>query len=389
MMFESEYGSMSFVQENNETINSDYYYKFILMIGVYYTLPALQFVFFQATDENAYCYYNFDCIKPVGIIPAFNNFISNIFYIIFGLIFIITVRLTYTKISDGIVRYGVTMNPGLYYTLGIALIMEGVCSGIYHICPSKLNFQFDTTFMFMGAALIYLTLYQKRHYYDTMSPMKFFTSLSAIIFINFLPLAGLSTGVETWFWVIIFFFVAYYVVFGTIYIYFGKDYDINMKSVKDLISNCREVKNIPKIIMVSLINMFTLGMYTYAVITKPNFTDWMLSVFIINMIIYFTYYTIQKLRHNEKIRKIWWFFFITDIIIISFAIKFYLIAVTDKLLTPDESRHLNKPCVLLNYFDYHDIWHMLSSLGLYIFFNLMYFIDYDLNNSQYECIDKF
>ena len=55
--------------------------------------------------------------------------------------------------------------------------------------------------------------------------------------------------------------------------FFGKEYDINMKSVRDLISNCRDVRNMPKIILVSFINMFTLGMYTF------------LMQFLLNMVI--------------------------------------------------------------------------------------------------------
>ena len=37
---------------------------------------------------------------------------------------------------------------------------------------------------------------------------------------------------------------------------------------------------------------------------------------------------------------------------------------SDKSLKPPGSRNLNKDCVLLNFFDYHDIWHILSSFGL-------------------------
>jgi hypothetical protein len=35
------------------------------------------------------------------------------------------------------------------------------------------------------------------------------------------------------------------------------------------------------------------------------------------------------------------------------ALYFFQLGVTDKFLTPEESKLLNKPCVLFNYFDYH------------------------------------
>ena len=74
--------------------------------------------------------------------------------------------------------------PSIWHEPFALTALEGICSGIYHICPSKLNFQFDTTFMFIGTALIFLTLYQKRHYMDTLAPLKFFSIMALIVFIN-------------------------------------------------------------------------------------------------------------------------------------------------------------------------------------------------------------
>ena len=57
------------------------------------------------------------------------------------------------------------------------------------------------------------------------------------------------------------------------------------------------------------------------------------------------------------------------------AIIYFFKSVTNKFLTIEESNKLNQPCVLFNYFDYHDIWHILSSIGLFIFMNIIYFLD--------------
>ena len=43
------------------TNNDAYYWKIIIIIGCYYILPALQFVFFQAHDDNVDCFYNNKC----------------------------------------------------------------------------------------------------------------------------------------------------------------------------------------------------------------------------------------------------------------------------------------------------------------------------------------
>merc|ERR1712016_212843 len=60
-------------------------------------------------------------------------------------------------------RHGIPLQCGIYYTMGGALAMEGAMSASYHICPTTISFQFDTTYMYLIAILIYTKLYQNRH----------------------------------------------------------------------------------------------------------------------------------------------------------------------------------------------------------------------------------
>jgi hypothetical protein len=372
----ADYGSFSSIScYFKQPTDIDYYWKFLIIIGSYYVLPSLQFVFYQSKElNNATCYYNNLCKHDFYFIPAFNNIISNIFYIIFGLIFIIIVRL---KSGDQVemIEIPINNNPALYYSLGIALIFEGICSAIFHICPSILNFQFDTTFMFLGTILTFITLYQKRHMAP--SPMKIYSFSALIILINTLPLSGLSNGFEIWFWGAVFLLMAYLMIFGSIYLYYEQEYDINSISFRGLMRKLRNIqrRDIPKLILIILLNSFTLGMYIFATITKPNFTDWLLGVCIINLVIYFLYYFILKIKNKEPINKLIYVWLTLDIIILSLSMIFFFIAVTDKFLPMKESNELNKQCVLFNYFDYHDIWHILSAIGLFIFMNIIFFLD--------------
>ena len=198
-----KYGSFTSISNYfNQPIDIDYYWKFLIIIGCYYILPSLQFVFYQSKHlETNTCYYNNKCKHDFYFIPAFNNVISNILYVIFGLIFIVIVRLTHKKEINSL-EYAINNHPSLYYSMGICLILEGLCSSIFHICPSLLNFQFDTTFMFLGTILTFMTIYQKRH--KAPNPMKIYSLSSLLIFINILPLSGLSNGFEIWFWGAIF-----------------------------------------------------------------------------------------------------------------------------------------------------------------------------------------
>jgi hypothetical protein len=47
--------------------------------------------------------------------------------------------------------------------MGASLVGEGILSACYHICPTGINFQFDTTFMYALSLLIFLKVYQFRH----------------------------------------------------------------------------------------------------------------------------------------------------------------------------------------------------------------------------------
>jgi hypothetical protein len=368
-----------------------YYPKILLIIGCYYLLPAIQYVFFQAYDNNVECYYNFKCKRDLDGIPAFNNIISNIFYVFFGLLFIVIVRLSWKFSTDGINSLGVHKDPSLYYSLGIVLILEGLSSSAYHVCPSKLNFQFDTTFMFIGSALMGITLYSKRNYKNLATPMKFYSIMSLIIFVNMLPLAGLAHGVEIWFWVIIFIIMAYIMIFGSIYIYYGQEYDLDLASFKALRSKLKSLnrETLPKFILMCAINGFSLGMFIYANVANPDFTDWLLGLCIINMIIYFVYYIISKILHKEKINILWWVMFIVDIGVIGTSLGFFNDPVSNSFLTPSESRELNKDCAIFDYFDYHDIWHILSATGLFIFMNIVYFLDTHLDETEDMQINRF
>ena len=377
----SNYGSFQDISLDLENPNDvSYYYKFLILIGIFYILPSLEFVFFQSKDENVVCYYNNLCKNDLGFIPSFNSVISNIFYIIYGIIYCIIVKKTFQVNKNGISLNGLDNNAGLYYSLGITLMFEGICSATYHICPTKLNFQFDTTFMFIGAILMFITIYQKRHYPPY--PMKIYSFIAFIVFLNILPLADISNNYEPIFWSLIFLIVAYIMIFGSIYIYYGKEYDIETSSFKVLYKNIKklEYKDIPKVALLICLNTYTLGMYIYAAITKPNFTDWFLGVSIINMLIYFIYYIALKIKHNEKINKIFYVWILLDLAIISLSLVFFLKTSSNIFLTIEESDALNHPCVLFNYFDYHDIWHILSATGLFMFINIVYFLDKNLSS---------
>ena len=67
----------------------------------------------------------------------------------------------------------------------------------------------------------------------------------------------------------------------------------------------------------------------------------------------------------------------------------YVQHVTDWSVTPAKSRELNRPCVLLNFYDTHDCWHFLSALSLFLSFAILLRLDDDLERSPRNAIAVF
>ena len=364
---------------NNENIYLKYYWKILCIIAAFYILPSLQFILFQINDNSVHCYYNNKCKYYFYNIPAFNNFISNIGYILFGIIYIIYV-VKNERIDKG---NGIHTDNSLYICLGLSLLLEGIFSSLYHLCPSKLNFQFDTTFMFIGTLLTYLTIFQKRHPQKMPSPIKIYSALSFIVSINIISLSDIITGKDIWFWIILLLILIYGMIQSSFYMYFNKSLKINKDFFNKLISfRIKDIKldHIPKYLFMIISNISTIIVGIVGIFNKSSFTDWMLGILTVNMIIYYVHYIVEKIYNYEMISKLWILLLLITIGILGTSTYFYLIPVSNKLLTPKESDALNKDCILFDFFDYHDIWHFLSSLGLFLLILNIYIIDKYLDN---------
>ena len=68
------------------------------------------------------------------------------------------------KLTDGLQTLSAEANKKKFsfsipYAFAWALCFEGMYSALYHLCPSKLTFQFDTAFMFVMASLSVMLMY--------------------------------------------------------------------------------------------------------------------------------------------------------------------------------------------------------------------------------------
>ncbi|XP_064424793.1 SID1 transmembrane family member 2 isoform X3 [Latimeria chalumnae] len=333
------------------------YFWNIATIAVFYALPVIQLVITYQTVVNVtgnqdICYYNFLCAHPLGALSAFNNILSNLGYVMLGLLFLLIVFQREILHKRALMRNdlcamecGIPKHFGLYYAMGTALMMEGLLSACYHVCPNYTNFQFDTSFMYMIAGLCMLKLYQKRHPDINASAYSAYACLAVVIFFSVL---GVVFGKQN---------SIFWIVFSVIHI-----------------------------------------LATLLLSTQLYYMGrWKLDSGIVRRIIYVVYTDcirqcsgpMYMLRSGEKIKPISLFCITCTTVVWGFALFFFFQGLSTWQKTPAESREHNRECILLNFFDDHDIWHFLSSIALFGSFLVLLTLDDDLDNVQRDKIFVF
>ncbi|CAF0861033.1 unnamed protein product [Rotaria sp. Silwood1] len=366
------------------------YPQTMLTIAIFYSLPVIQLVLQYQLNINSsgnedICYFNFLCIRQFAMLTAFNNVFSNIGYCALGLLFLIIVYrrdMAYarflTKYPAIGKEYGIPQHFGLFYAMGIGLFMEGLMSGCYHICPSKQNFQFDTSFMFIIAVLNIIKIYQTRHPDINPRSAGSFSFLAVIILITVI---GVYYD-EQWFWI----------TYATIHIlaclaFTGKIYYMGRLKVtfRVHIHLYRLVKEngffsrpryLNRMMILIPANCINIAFALYGAIIQPeSFPNHLLFVFLGNLAIYLLYYILMKIIHREHCTRFSILFLLSAILCWSSSLYFFYQIVKSYEVQPAISRMRNRPCILLNTYDVHDIWHILSSFSLFFSFLTLLTLD--------------
>uniref|UniRef100_A0AAY4E7V6 SID1 transmembrane family member 2 n=1 Tax=Denticeps clupeoides TaxID=299321 RepID=A0AAY4E7V6_9TELE len=384
------------------------YFWNIATIAVFYALPVIQLVITYQTVVNVtgnqdICYYNFLCAHPLGPISSFNNILSNLGYILLGLLFLLIVlcreiihKRALFRNDLAALECGIPKHFGLYYAMGTALMMEGILSACYHVCPNYTNFQFDTSFMYMIAGLCMLKLYQKRHPDINASAYTAYACLAGVIFFSVL---GVVFGKGN---------TAFWIVFSVIHIlatlllstqlyYMGRwrlDSGVLRRMVyiiyTDSIRQCSGPMYIDRMVLLVMGNIVNWSLAAYGLIERPNdFASYLLAIGICNLLLYFAFYIIMKLRSGERIKCFALVCILFTAVIWGFALFFFFQGLSTWQKTPAESREHNRECILLSFFDDHDIWHFLSSIAMFGSFLVLLTMDDDLDAVQRDKIYVF
>ncbi|XP_044759074.1 SID1 transmembrane family member 1-like isoform X2 [Coccinella septempunctata] len=371
----------------------------VLSVSIFYGIPVVQLVttyqrMVNKTGNQDLCYYNFFCAHPLLGFSDFNHIFSNIAYILLGGLFMFVVLHRHNTIPE---RQGVGIpeHYGIYYAMGVSLIIEGLLSACYHICPSQSNYQFDTSFMYVMAVLCSVKLYQNRHSDINATAYSTFTILGLLIFVAMIGI------LHSHFLIWLSFYVGYIglCLYLSFKIYFLSYVIQGFKKVEEEIHLTGLTKKTftpnkkVRFVLLILANgvnmaMLLLGLCLYSV-DATDFGSFLLLILLGNAILHTIFYTCMKLIHGERLCIEAIVYGILSLAVWTLSALYFFDKSTLWMVTPAESRNWNQECVLLEFFDKHDIWHLLSAPALYFTFMLLLCLDDDLVQTPQESIPVF
>jgi len=376
------------------------YYWNILTIAIFYALPVIQLVItyqrvVNTSGDQDICYYNFLCARPLGVLSAFNNIYSNVGYVLLGILFLFIVLRRDRLAKQRYVRdpkkerlYGIPGHYGILYAMGFALIMEGVLSACYHVCPNYSNFQFDTAFMYIIGLLGGLRLYQIRHHDVVINGHLAYASFAVVIFTSVI---GVIFRSKT-FWGIFLVLHLLTCLYLSLQIYYmGR---VKAAWSEMFILTRRDFAWGPvfkdRFALLFVFMVVNAGLSINGLVNMPaDFATYLLGIIILNGMLYVIFYVVMKLRYREKVKCLPFACTLLSLLFWAAALVFFTRGLTNWQFSAAKSREGNKDCSLFNFYDDHDIWHLLSSMAMFFTFMSLMTLDDDLNNKERSRINVF
>ena len=382
------------------------YILLVFIVGVFFMLPAVQVSFshqkmLRDTGVQDMCYFNFECDREAGPLRAFNNIWSNISYILLSILFVVITRFkhhTYIKQvkAEGQPTTGIPQRFGLYYAMALALFFEGIMSAIYHLCPSLNNYQFDTTFMYILLSMLSIRLYKMRHPDMRINPAYVFVFLSMAVFFTFVSLSDdgdLDPFSKTALTIILVLMTVYTNISAHTYVlpelgwYWFNEWRENRTSTYETFRIFFWPKhNKSRIyeIIIQLTSLIIVSIILWAPGMLSTIAAAVLYFFALNLLLYVGNYWILKFSKKEYQHRPWVFFLSFGILVISlvfWVIAFYFWSLTaiHWEVSPAAARNFNDGCVFLDYYDYHDLWHVMSAYAIFTIYLSTLIIDDNLS----------
>ena len=384
----------------------------VLMVGAFQFVFANWYTMIQEGDRDN-CYYNDFCYRVGDHDIPFNLMISNLTYIVHGLILVVWVLILETKVNlrcksraanvqgsrlpehilscpetnihhleGGIPKpenpmeteerkkeenifFAKAMKKRYCFSIGYAfswgLVFEGLFSTLYHFCPSRFTFQFDSAFMFIIAGLTVLLLYNgieqnrcpssgnAKHPVGASNFFLFFI-VPLFTFNYFGALFNSDSGLNK---VMQGFFFAFLIIWWLVmFIWAFRKLDIHKKIRGDRRDKCDAF-------------LFLLGglIMPWGIFMYFLFSD-LAQVFLLACIACSAVAILANAKRLSICRYQGFFIGFTFIILVAAIVVFLGLPTTNKTSSPENSRDENEECVIFGFFDWHDLWHFLSSFAL-------------------------
>jgi len=336
-------------EQKNETAR---YWKWMVTLAVFFAVPAAQFVFrdyylaFIKTGDRNACYFNNECARPWWVFFSFNNVASNVAFLISALgLGLLT---TYREI-DRRSRY-------MLRALAVAIAAEGVCSGLYHVCPTRLSFQLDTTFSNIISAMVIIETFRVWGFYvKAWQAFSVFSLFTVLNLIGTLLDSGLVDNLTAKDVFLLFSVLFFNVITGVLV----------ASIVLDCVSNHRRSRAVWISIGVVLLLFQTLTM----IIVYLGWSDFSMLYAVGLMIEAFSLMGVlliasfHRYCFRQKVVVLVTAFIAAATNCSAYAV-FMFAPVSDKDASPADSNNMNAPCLMWDFFDHHDLWHLLASYGL-------------------------
>ena len=334
------------------------------------------------------CYYNDFCYRVVNYDIPFNLMISNLTYIVHGLILVRWVLKLETMVNpccksaktaekDTAIKERYSFS--IAYALAWALVFQGLLSSLYHLCPDVFTFQFDSAFMFIIAGLIVLLLYdgiEQNRFQNGKYPV----DASNFFLFFIMPLFVLNYFAALHKKVMQEFFYAFLIIWWLVMVFWAFR-KLNM--YQNFGGNDGEDEfNTFLFVLGGLIIPFVIFRLVFLfgdLAQAPLYACIACSVVAVLAKV-----ILRKKLFKHKFRELHGkdillviFISLTSIILVIAVFFFIFLPTTNKTLSPEYSRDKNEECVILGFFDWHDLWHILSSFGLLMGAIFVMFISFE------------
>ena len=399
----------------------------VLMVGAFQFVYADWYLMIQEGDRD-HCYYNDFCYRVLYYDIPFNLMSSNFAYILHAFILALSVWYMESELLARCKKIRQTQPPpvaenaecnsteahkrrisfSIGYAFSWALLFEGLFSMLYHLCPTKMTFQFDLAFMFVISGLIVVVMYngiQLNHagergghvgasnfYLGFIVPLYILNYLGSLNHSKegLIPTAAWATPLALWAF-FIFNWVGYKLYLENwclliLWRWVVKNCRLQCVGSHSWNPNNYSPQNVKEgkfvCLMIGLIVavlMFCLFSVTKYIGSLPHallFTCILESVIVISWKLRKCCCLWRDLGYKKFPCVI--IYVLTTLALGFSALAFFIgFPTTDKAETPEISRNKNHKCIIIDFYDYHDLWHILSSFALLMGVHIVMFASYD------------